>query len=338
VVNIDITGKPEQTQESSGPFGMFQTPEEVVPEGTASGVIISQDGYILTNNHVAANTTSIRVTLHDGREFKAKVVGLDPHSDLAVVKIDAANLPAASIGNSSAVKVGQQVIAVGNPLGIGTTATHGIISAIRSPFEIKGNIFPEILQTDAPINPGNSGGALADLEGNIIGINSAIASTSGGSIGIGFAIPIDMAIQHANQLIAHGKVVYPWLGIKYLASAPEQSASGQSLPAHGALISAVVPGSPAAAAGIQAKDVITQIDGQSVGEPEKVNYLVMQHKPGDKIQVTISRNGSTMTKTVTLGTLPANLAAPQSDQEPEEVPGPGMQPGPGMVPGPGMQP
>jgi serine protease DegQ len=320
VVNIDITGKPQPVPSEMSPFGMpfgFQgMPQEETPKGEASGVIISPDGYILTNNHVASDASTINVTLHDGRRFKATTVGLDPRSDLAVIKIDANNLPAATLGNSADVKLGQDVIAVGNPLGIGVTATHGIISAIRSPFPLKGKVFPQILQTDAAINPGNSGGALADLDGHIIGINTAIASTSGGSIGIGFAIPINLAKQHAEELIKDKTVTYPWLGIRYSPIEPNQP-----LPVTGVLVGGVVPGSPAAKAGIQQGDVITQINDRKIDEADKVNYFITQHQPGDTITVTIWRKGQTLTQQVTLTKMPANLENAQGmPEQPQMAP------------------
>ena len=315
VVNIDITGKPQPAPTSFGPFGIpfgmpDGQPEEVVPKGQASGVIIKSDGYILTNNHVAGSATSLLVTLHDGRKLKARVVGLDPHSDLAVIKVDATNLPAATIGNSADAQVGQRVIAVGNPLGIGTTATSGIISAIRSPFAIKNNVFPEIIQTDAAINPGNSGGALADLNGDVIGINSAIASNSGGSIGIGFAIPINMAMQHAEQLIQTKSVVYPWIGISYQA---QMDMSQQAV--QGVLIAKVEPNGPAAKAGLQAGDVLTQINQHPIDQPEMVNFLIWQHKPGESITVSYWRKGQTSKTSVVLGSLPASYANAQPQPE-----------------------
>jgi S1-C subfamily serine protease len=313
VVNIDITGRQTVQSTQEGPFGFpFGGPmDESVPiHGQASGVIISSDGYILTNDHVAGGASTIRVTLHDGRKYGARVIGLDPRSDLAVIKINATGLPAASIGNSSNVKLGQWVIAVGNPLGIGTTATEGIISAVRSPFDIKGHVYPEIIQTDAAINPGNSGGALADLDGNIIGINSAIASTNGASIGIGFAIPINMAMEHANDLIKHGSVIYPWLGVEYQDQSPDQP-----VPVEGVRVVGVNPSGPAASAGVQSGDIITEVDGHRIDEPEKLNYYVMQHRPGQTVNLMVWRNGHTSTLKVTLGNLPAQLEQPQSEPQ-----------------------
>jgi serine protease Do len=323
VVNIDITGKPQPAPEAQGQFGFpfgipgfGDTPQgEMVPRGEASGVIISSDGYILTNNHVAGDASTIQVTLHDGRRFKAHVVGLDPKSDLAVIKVNATGLPAAAIGNSADVKVGQEVIAVGNPLGIGSTATHGIISAIRSPFNIKDHIFPQILQTDAAINPGNSGGALADMNGAVIGINTAIASTSGGNIGIGFSIPINLAMQHAQELIKTHSVSYPWLGVAYGAQQPDQPVA-----VPGAVVRQVLPGSPAAVAGIQSGDIITRINDRNIDEPEKLNFLIGQHKPGEKVTVTIWRNGQIRTLDVTLGKAPDNLTQTQAPSEQETQP------------------
>ena len=289
----------------------MRAPEEQTPKGQASGVIISSDGYILTNNHVAGDASKLVVTLHDGRRLNAKVIGKDEHSDLAVIKVDASGLPHATQGNSTDVKLGQWVIAVGNPLGIGSTATAGIISAIRSPFTLKNHIFPELIQTDAAINPGNSGGALADLNGDVIGINTAIASTNGGSIGIGFAIPINMAMKHAEEMIHTGSVTYPWLGIGYSAQTP-----GQPLPVKGVVLARVDPDGPAAKAHLQAGDIITQINNHPIDQPERINYLILQHEPGETITIQYWRNGQTHTVEVTLSRLPARLEAPPAPPAP----------------------
>ncbi|MEN6372058.1 MAG: trypsin-like peptidase domain-containing protein [Armatimonadota bacterium] len=313
VVNIDTEGKPSVSQPDL--FG-FMTPQEVIPKGQASGVIIRRDGYILTNNHVVANTSKVYVTLWNKKRYPANIIGRDSKSDLAVIKIKENNLPAATI-NEAEPKVGDWVIAIGNALGLGTTVTVGVVSATdRGQLNIEGTVLENAIQTDAAINRGNSGGALADINGNIIGINTAIASTSpgGGSIGIGFAIPSKTAKWVADQIIQHGKVVRPWLGISYIQVDSSnrqdlQSQIGQVPPVDGAMIREVMQGSPAERAGLAPLDVITKINGKSVTSAKTISEAVQKSKIGDIIDLTVwhARNSRTSRIAVRAGEMPAGL-------------------------------
>ncbi|MEN6520136.1 MAG: trypsin-like peptidase domain-containing protein [Armatimonadota bacterium] len=313
VVNIDTEGRPSISQPDI--FG-FMTPQEVIPKGQASGVIIRKDGYILTNNHVIANTSKVYVTLWNNKRYPANIIGRDSKSDLAVIKVKENNLPAATI-NEAAPRVGDWVIAIGNALGLGTTVTVGVVSATdRGQLNIEGTILENAIQTDAAINRGNSGGALADINGNIIGINTAIASTSpgGGSIGIGFAIPSKTAKWVADQIIQHGKVVRPWLGISYIEINGSnrqalQSQLGQLPPVDGAMIREVMQGSPAEKAGLAPLDVITKINGKSITNAKTISETVQKSKIGDIIDLTVwhARNSKTSRIAVRAGEMPAGL-------------------------------
>jgi serine protease Do len=316
VVNIDTRGRP---QSSGGfpfdmfglPFGAPQPPEPMT--GKASGVIIRPDGYILTNNHVVADAQSVTVTLHNRSQYRARIIGTDPSTDLAVVKIDAKGLPAASFANSDTLVPGDWVIAIGNALGLGPTVTAGVVSATQRALEIDGKALEDAIQTDASINRGNSGGALADLNGQVVGINTAIASTSpgGGSIGIGFAIPANTAKKIADQLIKQGKVVRPWLGIYYQPVTDDirqaLGSQGPKPPAGGVIVSQVIPGSPAERAGVRMYDIILEIDRKKVGDPKIVEKSIRAHKSGERIVLLIWRSGRTMLLGVTLGEMPAGM-------------------------------
>ncbi len=326
VVNIDTVGRPVR---SRGPLGFpdffgfpFERPDEVIPRGQASGVIMNPDGYIITNNHVVEGAAQLSVTLYDERRFPAKLIGRDPKTDLAVIKIDAHNLPYAKFANSNSLQVGDWVIAVGNALGLGPTVTIGLVSAKRTDFDIDGKVFEGVIQTDAAINRGNSGGALADINGNLVGINTAIASTNpgGGSIGIGFAIPSSTAKSIAEQLMKHGKVARPWLGISY-GNLTDQTGTelasqgiGNLPKQEGAIIGQVVQGSPAARAGLQPFDVILKINGKSISvkkNPEKGKTTVAQAmqnvKVGDRITLEVwqVRTGKIANVGVIVGEMPA---------------------------------
>jgi len=316
VVNIDTVGRPIDT--GFPDFFGFGPPQEVIPKGKASGVIVRPDGYILTNNHVVADTSKIYVTLWNKKRFSAEIIGRDAKTDLAVIRIPQRGLPAATFANSSTLKVGDWVIAVGNPLGLGTTVTVGVVSATeRGPVRIENTVLENVIQTDAAINRGNSGGALADINGDLIGINWAIASTSpgGGSIGIGFAIPSNTARWVAEQIIARGKVVRPWLGIMYIelndAVRQELRAQGEMAipPVDGALIREVVPGSPADRAGLMPLDVITEINGKKVKNAQMVADEVTKAKVGQIIDLTVwhARSAKTGRVAVRTGEMPADL-------------------------------
>ena len=313
VVNIDTIGRP---QARNAGF-LFQNPEPV-PLGTASGVIISNDGYILTNNHVVANSTGITVTMHDERKYKAKIIGTDPKTDLAVVKIDGKDLNYATFGNSDNVAVGEWVIAVGNALGLGTTVTSGIISAKRKDIDLGGVFFDSMIQTDATINRGNSGGALSDLQGNLIGINTAIATLGGaGSIGIGFAVPSNTAKVIAEELIKNGKVEHPWIGIGIEAYGKDMKAEFDPKYApksYGILIMRVQPKSSAEKAGLKEGDVIIKLNDKPTmpkdgSEPEKhlnnFTRTIGKMKVGETVNLTILRNGSEMKVNLKLNAMPS---------------------------------
>ena len=267
-------------------------PQPRTEHALGSGVIVGADGTILTNNHVVDGAEKIQVELLNRKSYDAKVIGTDPLSDLAVLKIDATNLPTLPLGDSDKVRVGDIVLAIGNPLGLRQTVTSGIISAKGRATGISDGSFEDFLQTDAPINHGNSGGALVDVDGELIGINSQILSPSGGSIGIGFAIPSNMAKSVMNQLIKNGKVERGMLGvgIQNLNSDLAQSFGVKDL--NGVLINSVKAGSPADKAGIKQGDVITAIGGAKVSDTNELRNRVAGTAPGTEIGVTVSRNGS----------------------------------------------
>jgi len=277
-----------------------QTPRERTASSLGSGVIASADGYILTNDHVVASADRIVVALNDGREVPAKVIGTDPDTDLAVLRVQLDQLPVLPFKTSPSA-VGDVVLAIGNPFGVGQTVTQGIISAIgRSGLGI--NTYEDFVQTDAAINPGNSGGALIDVGGNLVGINSAIYSRSGGSMGIGFAIPAATARQVMQDIIASGRVVRGWLGVE-IASRP----ASDSLPGQGAatvLISGVLPGGPGAKGGLRAGDQLVSVDGQAVTSPDQVIRQIGSFKPGKVADVVIRRDGREQALKVGMGERP----------------------------------
>ena len=289
-----------------------QTPQRV--QGVGSGVIVNSDGYILTNHHVVDGALEIKVELTDNRTFTAKLVGSDAPSDLAVLKIDAKDLPVLHLGDSDKVRVGDVVLAVGNPLGIGQTVTSGIVSAKGRTTGLSDGSFEDFLQTDAAINRGNSGGALVNTTGELIGINSQILSPSGGSIGIGFAIPSNMARAVMDQLMKTGKVRRGMLGVT-IQSVDADLASSLSLPAaRGAIVTSVSNGSPAEKAGLKRGDVITAIDKQPVLDNNSLRNLVASKTPGSTVDVTASRNGRDQIFQVALTELP-DRKQPESDDE-----------------------
>ncbi|MCL2647386.1 MAG: Do family serine endopeptidase [Phycisphaerales bacterium] len=296
-----------------------------VVEGTGSGVIVSPDGYILTNNHVVDNATDITVTLNDGRDFKAKVVGTDPKTDLAVVKITADHLTYAKFGDSDVAEVGDWVLAFGSPFGLEQSMTQGIISAkgrsigiIGSRNDaIRGYAYENFLQTDAAINPGNSGGPLVNLRGEVIGINTAIASNSGGYNGVGFAIPSNDARFIMDSLIQHGTVVRGFLNVKiedFNRPMPQDqglvdSIKKQGFTGKGALVSEVAPDGPAGKGGVQSGDVITAFNGKPVETVVAFRNQVARTAPGTKIDLTVFRDGKSVELSFPLGTQPAMNAA-----------------------------
>jgi serine protease DegQ len=267
-----------------------------------SGVIVSADGYLLTNHHVIEGADDIQVVLADGRRLKARIRGTDPESDLAVLKTDGENLPAITLGSVDTVHVGDIVLAIGNPFGFGNTVTMGIVSALgRSHLGI--NRFEDFIQTDAAINPGSSGGALVDTAGNLIGVNSTIYSQSGGSLGIGFAIPISLARAVMEQLIQDGEVTRGWLGIEPQELTAEL-AQALGPDGGGVLIRSLVPGGPADKAGILPKDVVTEIDGKAVRDTPALLARIAELSPGAATKVTVWRERKTVTAEVVVGRRP----------------------------------
>jgi serine protease Do len=277
-----------------------------VERGLGSGVIVSADGDILTNNHVVEGADSVRVTLADGRDFTAKVVGTDPKTDLAVVHVDAKGLPVLALADSDRVRVGDVVLAVGNPLGVGQTVTMGIISAKGRTSGSADGAYEDFLQTDAPINQGNSGGALITVAGELIGINSQILSPSGGNIGIGFAIPSNMAKNVLTQLLATGHVRRGLLGVT-VQSITSDLAQSLGLPSvHGALVSDVTADGPAARAGLRQGDVIVKINGAAVEDSNDLRNRVSSTAPGTNVTLDVRRDGADRSMDVRLGEVPAD--------------------------------
>ena len=270
--------------------------------GLGSGVIVSPEGYILTNNHVIDGATEVNVTLHDKREFKAKVVGSDPRTDIAVLKIEGSGFPSLMLADSTKVEVGDIVLAVGNPFGVGQTVTMGIVGAIgRGGLGIEQ--VEDFIQVDAPINPGNSGGALVNEQGYLIGINTAILGSSGGSQGIGFAVPINMAHHDMTQIIAHGKVERAYLGILPQDVTPTLAAAFKT-EMKGALVGDVTPDSPAAKANLHKGDIILDINGQPVYDANQLRLKIGVLPVGSDAKLTVLRDGRQMTMTVKLTSFP----------------------------------
>lgn len=300
------------------PFGQDQPPRPRRAQNLGSGVIVSEDGYILTNNHVIEGADEIKVVLADGkREFTAKVVGTDPQTDVAVLKVDATGLPAAVIANSDLLEVGDTVLAIGNPFGVGQTVTRGIISATgRGGFNIVD--YEDFIQTDASINPGNSGGALVDAEGRLVGIPTWIVSRSGGSQGIGFAVPINMARGVMERLLTDGKIKRGFLGVTIQSVTPELAREFKLPDQSGALISGVQPGTPAEKAGLREGDVIIEFNDRKVTDSRNLRLMVSQSAPGSRATLKYIRDGRTRTVTVTLGELPSDesgISGPTPDTE-----------------------
>ena len=278
--------------------------------GLGSGVIVSPDGYVLTNNHVVQDADDIEVTLTDGRKSKAEVIGTDPETDLAILKITLDKLPTMVLGNSDSAEVGDQVLAIGNPFGVGQTVTSGIISALgRSELGI--NTFENFIQTDAAINPGNSGGALVDVNGNLVGINTAIYSRSGGSMGIGFAIPITTAKNVLDSIVRDGKVTRGWIGVEPNDLTPELAETFGVKASEGVIITGVLQNGPAAQAGVRPGDVITQVGDKPVRHVQELLTAVAGLMPGTESQLQLRRGENALTFPITPGTRPNNSMAQQ---------------------------
>ena len=299
--------------------GQFpHAPQQQREKGLGSGVIVSPDGYILTNNHVVDKATDVRVMLADKREFPGKIVGTDPKTDIAVVKIEATNLPTIALADSSKLHVGDYAFAIGNPFGVGETATMGIVSATgRNGLSIED--YEDFIQTDAAINPGNSGGALLNARGGLIGINTAILSGgSGGNQGIGFAIPINMAKYVMDEILKHGKVVRGYIGVGIQEVTPDLAKAFKVPPEKGALVGNVDPDSPGAKAGLQRGDVVTELNGQAVTGPNDLRLKVATMAPGTVVHLTINRAGQTQEITLTLGEAPSGKGPGSTAAEGEE--------------------
>ena len=331
VVTVHTVGKLAQ---SSGSFGedfrgMFGGPQQEAPRGAGSGVIISPDGYIITNDHVVKDTAKLTINVgNNARAYTAHVVGTDPITDIAVVKIDTAGvkLPVAQLGNSDDVRIGDWAIAVGNPLDVGTTVTLGIISALGRTGSAGSNqaILPSI-QTDAAINPGNSGGALANISGQVIGINEAILSPSGTSSGIGFAIPINRVKEVAAELIKTGKAKHPYMGVSFadigaLSSDDRTQVGISSSLDYGVYIEHVAQNSPAASAGLHRFDVITDVNGQRITGKDQLNGIIQTAKIGTVVNMSVVRDGQPRPVTLTLRERPATFGSefpqPRLQQDP----------------------
>ena len=290
-------------------FNAPQQAPEQREQGLGSGVIMTPNGYILTNNHVVDGATDVRVTLADRRQFAAKVVGTDPKADIAVLKIDATNLPCITVGDSSKVQVGDYALAVGNPFGVGETVTMGIVSATgRNNLGIEQ--YENFIQTDAPINPGNSGGALVNDRGELIGINTAIiAHGSEGNQGIGFAIPVNMARNVMQQLVENGKVVRAYLGIIPQDVTPAMAKAFGQNEASGALVGDVSPNSPAQKAGLQTGDIILDVNGKPVANSNDLRMTISMMQPGTEANLRVVRNGEQRDVAVQLAELPTETAS-----------------------------
>ena len=282
--------------------------------GLGSGVIISPDGYILTNNHVVEGADEIEVVLNDSRRSRAKVIGTDPDTDLAILKISLDRLPVITLGNSDALQVGDQVLAIGNPFGVGQTVTSGIVSALgRNQLGI--NTFENFIQTDAAINPGNSGGALVDVNGQLMGINTAIYSRSGGSMGIGFAIPVSTAKLVLEGIVKDGVVRRGWIGVEPADLSPELMETFGVKAKRGVLITGVLQNGPAAQAGIRPGDVIVEVAGKQIANVSELLSNVAALKPGTPAKFRVLRRDEALELNVTPGLRPKPPKLPQ--QRPE---------------------
>jgi len=288
----------------------FGVPEhqERKQRGLGSGFIVSEDGYILTNNHLVEKADRVKVTLPDKREFKAKVIGTDPQTDVAVIKIEGDNFSTVVLGNSSTIEVGDWAIAIGTPYGLSQTVTAGIISA-KGRADVGIVPYEDFIQTDAAINPGNSGGPLVNIEGEVIGINTAIFSRSGGYQGIGFAIPVNMAKNIMDSLITDGKVIRGWLGVMIQPVTQEIAKSFALEEATGTLVGDVLKGGPAEKAGIGRGDVIVSFDGKPIDGPNTLRNIVAQTKVGKNVSVVVIREGKEKTIHVTVGEKEAGMQA-----------------------------
>ncbi|MEN9843978.1 MAG: hypothetical protein RLZZ612_1807 [Pseudomonadota bacterium] len=291
VVSISTSKAPVRSPHSRDPWFRFffgDQEQQQQQSGLGSGVIVSPTGYLLTNNHVIEGADEIEVTFNDGRRTKARVIGTDPETDLAVLKVDLDGLPAITLGDSEALQVGDQVLAIGNPFGVGKTVTSGIVSALgRTQLGI--NTFENFIQTDAAINPGNSGGALVDVNGHLMGINTAIYSRSGGSMGIGFAIPTSTAKSVMEAIVQDGQVTRGWIGVEPQELNPELAEAFGVNTRSGVIITGVMQNGPAAQAGLRPGDVIRAVNGKAVSTVPELLSTVAALKPGDTAELRVIR-------------------------------------------------
>jgi len=314
VVSINTTKAAERNPYANDPwYRFFFGDQGGAPQaGLGSGVIISADGFILTNNHVVEGASEIEVVLNDSRRARAKVIGTDPETDLAILKVSLERLPVITLGNSDALQVGDHVLAIGNPFGVGQTVTGGIVSALgRNQLGI--NTFENFIQTDAAINPGNSGGALVDVNGHLMGINTAIYSRSGGSMGIGFAIPVSTAKLVLESIVKDGVVTRGWIGVEPADLSPELMETFGVKAKKGVLITGVLQNGPAAQAGVRPGDVVTEVAGKNVTNVSELLSSVAALKPGAPTQFKVQRRDDNVALTVTPGKRPKprDLQPPQ---------------------------
>jgi Do/DeqQ family serine protease len=302
--------RPRQAFEDDPAFRFFhgdRVPGGGGRTGKGSGVIVSPQGYLLTNHHVIAGASEVEVRLADGRDTVARVVGTDPETDIAVLKVELERLPAITLGDSRSLQVGDPVLAIGNPFNVGQTVTAGIVSALgRSRLGL--STFENFIQTDAAINPGNSGGALVDARGALVGINTAIYSSSGGNLGIGFAVPIDLAREVMDGLVREGRVVRGWIGVEPRDITPELAESMQLPSRDGVLVAGVLQGGPASAAGLRPGDVVLALGGQPVRSTNELLRAVAALKPGTRTAVVVQRGGQRAEVAVTVAERPAPAA------------------------------
>ncbi len=326
VVNISTKKTVRRERSSLDPFFDFINPFQELPrkwkeQSLGSGVIVSDDGYIITNNHVVEQADEIKVTLYDRRTLTGKVVGADPKTDIALVKINVKGLPTIPWGDSEKLKVGEFVLAIGNPFGLSHTVTMGIVSAVG-----RANVgiadYEDFIQTDAAINPGNSGGPLVNIHGELVGINTAIFSRSGGYQGIGFAVPSNMVRRVMEQLRKQGKVIRGWLGVTIQDMTPELAEKFGLKTTAGALVSDVFKDSPAQKAGIKRGDVITEYDGKVITSVSSLRNMVAQSKVGSEVEITVVRNSTRNKFRVVVNELPKEFSEVSSappDEKPDDV-------------------
>jgi serine protease Do len=335
VVSVRVESRPEPVAGSMDPFSFFGrgfrfrgAPDAQVQRGMGSGVIVRDDGYVLTNHHVIDGATRIEVELHDGRRVPANVVGSDPATDLAVLKVDATGLPAARFASPNEIEVGQWAIAIGSPFGLDDTITAGVVSAMGRA-GLGSSEIEDYIQTDASINPGNSGGPLVNLRGEVIGINTMII---GRGTGIGFAIPSRLAQHVADQLIDSGAVTRAWIGVGFQELTPELAGHFHldASSTHGALVGSVSAGGPAARAGLREGDVIVSVDGQDLRDGRDLQRLVLAKRVGEPVRLGVVRDGDHLALTLTTGERPSSEALARGDR--------GGEPGPASVGGLALQP